>query len=56
MNDEINIKNMKDEEIFELMHEDLYDGYAEEIVEAVNEVKNAVDQVRGSPKKYSEYD
>ncbi len=38
MNDEINIKNMKDEEIFELMHEDLYDGYAEEIVEAVNEL------------------
>jgi len=38
MNDEINIKTMKDEEIFELMHEDLYDGYAEEIVEAVNEL------------------
>jgi 5-methyltetrahydrofolate--homocysteine methyltransferase len=38
MNDEIDIKNMKDEEIFELMHEDLYDGYAEEIVEAVNEL------------------
>jgi len=38
MNDEINIKNMKDEEIFELMHEDLYDGYAEEIVEAVKEL------------------
>lgn len=38
MNDEINIKEMNDDEIIELMHEDLYDGYAEEIVEEVNEL------------------
>ena len=38
MNDEINIKEMEDDEILELMHEDLYDGYAEEIVEEVNEL------------------
>lgn len=38
MNDEINIKEMKDDEILELMHEDLYDGYAEEIVEEVEEL------------------
>jgi len=38
MNDEIDIKTMKDSEILELMHEDLYDGYAEEIVEEVNEL------------------
>jgi 5-methyltetrahydrofolate--homocysteine methyltransferase len=38
MTDEINIKEMEDDEILELMHEDLYDGYAEEIVEEVNEL------------------
>lgn len=38
MNDEIDIKAMDDDEILELMHEDLYDGYAEEIVEEVNEL------------------
>lgn len=38
MNDEINITEMEDDEILELMHEDLYDGYAEEIVEEVNEL------------------
>jgi 5-methyltetrahydrofolate--homocysteine methyltransferase len=38
MNDEINIKTMDDNEILELMHEDLYDGYADEIVEEVNEL------------------
>ncbi len=38
MNDEIDITQMQDDEIFELMHEDLYDGYAEEIVEEVNEL------------------
>jgi len=37
MSEEINIKEMATEEIFELMQEDLYDGYAEEIVEEVNE-------------------
>ena len=38
MSDEINIKEMSTEEILELMKEDLYDGYAEEIVEEVKEV------------------
>jgi corrinoid protein of di/trimethylamine methyltransferase len=38
MTDEINIKEMSDEEILELMGEDLYDGYAEEIVEEVKEL------------------
>ncbi len=38
MTDEINIQEMEDDEILELMHEDLYDGYAEEIVEEVNEL------------------
>jgi corrinoid protein of di/trimethylamine methyltransferase len=38
MSDEIDIKAMDDDELFELMHEDLYDGYAEEIVEEVNEL------------------
>jgi corrinoid protein of di/trimethylamine methyltransferase len=36
--EEINLKEMPTEEILELMHEDLYDGYAEEIVEEVNEL------------------
>lgn len=36
--DEINLKEMLDEEIYELMKEDLYDGYAEEIVEEVQEM------------------
>lgn len=38
MNDEINLKEMGNDEILELMHEDLYDGYAEEIVEEVEEL------------------
>ena len=38
MTEEINIKEMPTEEILELMHEDLYDGLAEEIVEEVNEL------------------
>lgn len=38
MSDEINIKEMSDEEILELMQEDLYDGYADEIVEEVKEL------------------
>ena len=35
--DEINLQEMPVEEILELMGEDLYDGYAEEVVEEVNE-------------------
>ena len=38
MTEEINLKEMPTEEILELMHEDLYDGYADEIVEEVNEL------------------
>ena len=38
MTEEINLKEMPTEEMLELMHEDLYDGYAEEIVEEVNEL------------------
>jgi 5-methyltetrahydrofolate--homocysteine methyltransferase len=38
MSDEINIKEMPTDEILELMQEDLYDGYAEEVVEEVEEV------------------
>jgi methylmalonyl-CoA mutase cobalamin-binding domain/chain len=38
MTEEINIKEMPTDEILELMHEDLYDGLAEEIVEEVNEL------------------
>lgn len=38
MNDEINLIEMGNDEILELMHEDLYDGYAEEIVEEVEEL------------------
>ncbi len=37
MSDEINIKEMPTEELLELMGEDLYDGYADEVVEEVNE-------------------
>ena len=37
MSDEINIQEMPTEELFELMMEDLYDGYAEEIIEEVEE-------------------
>jgi 5-methyltetrahydrofolate--homocysteine methyltransferase len=38
MSDEdINIKEMSIEELYELMGEDLYDGYAEEVVEEVEE-------------------
>ena len=33
MKDDINIKELSDEAILELMHEDLYDGLAEEVVE-----------------------
>ena len=38
MTEEINLKEMPTEEILELMHEDLYDGYADEIVEEVHEL------------------
>lgn len=38
MNDEINIKEMENEEILELMQEDLYDGFKEEIIEEVKEL------------------
>lgn len=38
MSDEINIQEMSNEEILELMKEDLYDGYADEIVEEVEEL------------------
>jgi 5-methyltetrahydrofolate--homocysteine methyltransferase len=38
MTEEINLKEMPTDEILELMHEDLYDGYAEEIVEEVEEL------------------
>jgi methylmalonyl-CoA mutase cobalamin-binding domain/chain len=38
MTEEINLKEMPTEEILELMHEDLYDGLADEIVEEVNEL------------------
>jgi 5-methyltetrahydrofolate--homocysteine methyltransferase len=38
MSDEIDITTMPTDELLELMHEDLYDGYADEIVEEVNEV------------------
>jgi 5-methyltetrahydrofolate--homocysteine methyltransferase len=36
--EEINLQEMSDDEIYELMKEDLYDGYAEEIEEEVNEM------------------
>ena len=38
MSDEINVKGMPVDELLELMGEDLYDGYADEVVEEVNEV------------------
>ncbi|MGD8631928.1 MAG: B12-binding domain-containing protein [Anaerolineales bacterium] len=38
MEEEINIKEMSDDEILELMQEDLYDGLADEIVEEVEEL------------------
>ncbi len=38
MNDIINLTEMDNQEILELMHEDLYDGYEEEIIEEVNEL------------------
>mgnify|MGYP006277706643 CR=1 FL=1 len=38
MTEEINIKTMENEEILELMQEDLYDGYKEEIIEEVKEL------------------
>ena len=38
MNDEINLKEMSAEEIYELMQEDLYDGLEAEVVEAVEEL------------------
>ena len=38
MSDEINIKAMPTDELLELMQEDLYDGYAEEVVEEVEEL------------------
>ena len=37
MSDEINIREMPTDELLELMMEDLYDGYAEEVVEEVEE-------------------
>jgi corrinoid protein of di/trimethylamine methyltransferase len=37
MADEIDITQMPTEELYELMGEDLYDGYADEVVEEVNE-------------------
>ncbi|MCP4424692.1 MAG: cobalamin-binding protein [Chloroflexi bacterium] len=37
MSDEINIREMAIDELLELMGEDLYDGYADEVVEEVNE-------------------
>jgi corrinoid protein of di/trimethylamine methyltransferase len=37
MADDIDITQMPTEELFELMGEDLYDGYADEVVEEVNE-------------------
>ncbi len=37
MSDEIDITQMPTDELLELMMEDLYDGYADEIVEEVNE-------------------
>ncbi len=36
--EEINLKEMSDDEIYELMKEDLYDGYAQEIEEEVEEM------------------
>jgi len=36
-NDEIILEDLSNEELFELMQDDLYDGYAEEIVEEVQE-------------------
>jgi 5-methyltetrahydrofolate--homocysteine methyltransferase len=38
MNKEINIHEMENDEIIELMKEDLYDGYREEIMEEVQEL------------------
>jgi 5-methyltetrahydrofolate--homocysteine methyltransferase len=38
MNDEINIQEMETNEIIELMQEDLYDGYKEEVEEEVEEL------------------
>jgi 5-methyltetrahydrofolate--homocysteine methyltransferase len=38
MEEEINLKEMPDDEIYELMKEDLYDGYANEIEEEVHEM------------------
>lgn len=38
MSDEINIEKMPTDELLELMQEDLYDGYADEIVEEVKEL------------------
>jgi len=35
--DEIILEELSDDELYELMHEDLYDGYAEEIEEEVHE-------------------
>ena len=36
--DEINIQEMADDELYELMKEDLYDGYAQEVTDEVNEM------------------
>jgi corrinoid protein of di/trimethylamine methyltransferase len=40
MSDEINIQELPTEELLELMMEDLYDGYAEEVMEEVEEALN----------------
>ncbi|MDX1612809.1 MAG: B12-binding domain-containing protein [Candidatus Promineifilaceae bacterium] len=37
MSDEINLQEMSLEELYELMQDDLYDGYADEVVEEVEE-------------------
>jgi corrinoid protein of di/trimethylamine methyltransferase len=38
MSDEINLQEMSNDEILELMQEDLYDGYADEVAEEVDEL------------------
>ena len=38
MNDEINLKEMSDEDIYDLIREDLFDGYAQEVIEEVHEM------------------
>jgi len=38
MDDEINLKEMSDEDIYDLIKEDLFDGYAQEVTEEVYEM------------------